>query len=147
MPYFGLALIYKQDNEFEKAEYYFNKAVDKKKDFPPLLISLGKLNQLQGEYEEAIPYFEKALEIVGVGYRAELKGRMAVFNLGYSHPINFQLTDGIDANIEKLIIELISHQPIIIIPNGATGSLPFPTLSPPPGNWALKSSAFQTISF
>jgi large subunit ribosomal protein L6 len=45
--------------------------------------------------------FEKVLEIVGVGYRAELKGRTAVFNLGYSHPINFQLPDGIDANIEK----------------------------------------------
>ncbi|HDZ90826.1 MAG: 50S ribosomal protein L6 [Deltaproteobacteria bacterium] len=45
--------------------------------------------------------FEKALEIVGVGYRAELKGRTAVFNLGYSHPIDFQLPDGIDARIEK----------------------------------------------
>jgi len=50
--------------------------------------------------------FEKILEIVGVGYRAELKGRTAVFNLGYSHPINFQLPDGIDANIEKSRIVL-----------------------------------------
>jgi large subunit ribosomal protein L6 len=50
--------------------------------------------------------FEKVLEIVGVGYRAELKGRTAVFNLGYSHPINFQLPDGIDANIEKSRIVL-----------------------------------------
>ncbi len=50
--------------------------------------------------------FEKVLEIVGVGFRAELKGRMAVFNLGYSHPINFQLPDGIDANIEKSRIVL-----------------------------------------
>jgi large subunit ribosomal protein L6 len=45
--------------------------------------------------------FEKALEIVGVGYRAELKGRTAIFNLGYSNPINFELPDGIDANVEK----------------------------------------------
>lgn len=45
--------------------------------------------------------FEKGLEIVGVGYRAELKGRTAVFNLGYSNPINFELPDGIDANIDK----------------------------------------------
>lgn len=45
--------------------------------------------------------FEKALEIVGVGYRAELNGRTAVFSLGYSHPISFELPGGIDAKIEK----------------------------------------------
>ena len=45
--------------------------------------------------------FEKALEIVGVGYRAELQGRNAVFNLGYSHPINFPLPEGIEAKIDK----------------------------------------------
>lgn len=45
--------------------------------------------------------FEKTLEIVGVGYRAELQGRTAVFNLGYSHPVNFELPDGIEAKIEK----------------------------------------------
>jgi large subunit ribosomal protein L6 len=45
--------------------------------------------------------FEKALEIVGVGYRAELNGRTAVFNLGYSNPVNFELPDGIDANVDK----------------------------------------------
>ncbi|MBW1786503.1 MAG: 50S ribosomal protein L6 [Deltaproteobacteria bacterium] len=45
--------------------------------------------------------FEKGLEIVGVGYRAELSGRTAVFNLGYSHPIRYDLPQGIDAKIEK----------------------------------------------
>ena len=50
--------------------------------------------------------FERGLEIVGVGYRAELKGRTAVFNLGYSHPINFELPEGIDAKIEKTKITL-----------------------------------------
>jgi len=45
--------------------------------------------------------FEKALEIVGVGYRAELNGRTAIFNLGYSNPIHFELPEGIDANIDK----------------------------------------------
>ena len=50
--------------------------------------------------------FEKVLEIVGVGYRAELKGRTAVFNLGYSNPINFELPKGIDAKIEKTKIIL-----------------------------------------
>jgi large subunit ribosomal protein L6 len=50
--------------------------------------------------------FEKVLEIVGVGYRAELKGRTAVFNLGYSHPINFELPEGIEARIDKAKIYL-----------------------------------------
>jgi large subunit ribosomal protein L6 len=45
--------------------------------------------------------YERALEIVGVGYRAEVSGRTAVFHLGYSHPINFPLPDGIDAKVEK----------------------------------------------
>ena len=45
--------------------------------------------------------FERVLEIVGVGYRAELKGRTAVFNIGYSHPINFDLPKGIDAKIDR----------------------------------------------
>ena len=50
--------------------------------------------------------FERGLEIVGVGYRAELSGRTATFHLGYSHPINFELPDGIDAKVEKTKITL-----------------------------------------
>lgn len=50
--------------------------------------------------------FERVLEIVGVGYRAELKGRTAIFHLGYSHPINFELPDGIDAKIDKTRVTL-----------------------------------------
>lgn len=45
--------------------------------------------------------FEKVLEINGIGYRAELKGKSIVLNLGYSHPINFDLPEGIAARIEK----------------------------------------------
>jgi len=45
--------------------------------------------------------FQRGLEIVGVGYRAEMKGRTAVFSLGYSHPIHFDLPEGIEASIEK----------------------------------------------
>jgi large subunit ribosomal protein L6 len=50
--------------------------------------------------------FERVLEIVGVGYRAELKGRTAVLNLGYSKPTIFELPEGIDAKIEKTKIIL-----------------------------------------
>jgi len=45
--------------------------------------------------------FEKKLEIVGIGYRAELQSGNLVFYLGYSHPITFPLPKGITAQIEK----------------------------------------------
>jgi large subunit ribosomal protein L6 len=45
--------------------------------------------------------FERKLEIVGIGYRAELQGNNVVFYLGYSHPIVFALPQGISAQIEK----------------------------------------------
>ena len=45
--------------------------------------------------------FRRVLEINGVGYRAEVKGRAIQFALGYSHPIVFPLPDGIDAKIDK----------------------------------------------
>jgi len=50
--------------------------------------------------------FERILDIVGVGYRAELSGRTATFHLGYSHPINYEMPEGIDAKIEKTRITL-----------------------------------------
>ncbi len=50
--------------------------------------------------------FERTLEIVGVGYRAEISGRNATFNLGYSHPIVYELPKGIDATIDKSKITL-----------------------------------------
>jgi large subunit ribosomal protein L6 len=50
--------------------------------------------------------FEKALEIVGVGYRAELAGRVATLHLGYSHPISYELPEGIDAKVDKTRITL-----------------------------------------
>ena len=52
--------------------------------------------------------FEKGLEIVGVGYRAELKGRTAVLNVGYSEPVNFELPKGVDAKIDRTKIVLSS---------------------------------------
>ncbi len=45
--------------------------------------------------------FERILEISGIGYRAELKGKTIVLNLGYSHPVNFDLPDGISASIDR----------------------------------------------
>jgi large subunit ribosomal protein L6 len=45
--------------------------------------------------------FTRELDIVGIGYRCDLKGRVASFTLGYSHPIEFYLPDGIDLKIDK----------------------------------------------
>lgn len=45
--------------------------------------------------------FTKELEINGVGYRAQLQGRNLVFSLGFSHPINFPLPEGIEVEIDK----------------------------------------------
>jgi large subunit ribosomal protein L6 len=45
--------------------------------------------------------FKKELDIVGVGYRAELKGKQVVFALGYSHPVVFDIPNGIDITVDK----------------------------------------------
>jgi large subunit ribosomal protein L6 len=45
--------------------------------------------------------FKKDLDIVGVGYRAEVKGKTVVLALGYSHPIEFAIPEGIQIAIEK----------------------------------------------
>jgi len=45
--------------------------------------------------------FERILEINGIGYRAALSGNTLVLNLGFSHPVNFELPDGIAAKVDK----------------------------------------------
>ncbi len=45
--------------------------------------------------------FTRELAIFGIGYRCEVKGRIASFSLGYSHPIEFYLPDGIDMRVDK----------------------------------------------
>jgi large subunit ribosomal protein L6 len=45
--------------------------------------------------------FTRELDIVGIGYRVDIKGKVATFTLGYSHPIEFLLPDGVDMKIDK----------------------------------------------
>jgi len=45
--------------------------------------------------------FTRELDIVGIGYRADIKGRIATFTLGYSHPIEVLLPEGVDLKIDK----------------------------------------------
>lgn len=50
--------------------------------------------------------FERKLEINGVGYKAEIKGTKVVLSLGYSHPIEYTLPEGISAKIDKNVLVL-----------------------------------------
>ena len=45
--------------------------------------------------------FTRELDIVGIGYRADVKGKIVTFTLGYSHPIEVLLPDGVDMKIDK----------------------------------------------
>ena len=54
-------------------------------------------NAVQGVVEG----FQKELDIVGIGYRAEVSGRKVNFSLGFSHPIAFQIPEGIEVKIDK----------------------------------------------
>ena len=45
--------------------------------------------------------FTRELDITGVGYRADVKGKVATFTLGYSHPIEVLLPEGVDLKIDK----------------------------------------------
>jgi large subunit ribosomal protein L6 len=45
--------------------------------------------------------FTRELDIVGIGFKADLKGRVASFTLGYSHPIEVLLPEGVDLKIDK----------------------------------------------
>ncbi len=56
---------------------------------------------LQNAITGAAEGWGKVLEIVGVGYKAELKGREVQLALGYSHPVIFPIPAGIDIDIEK----------------------------------------------
>ena len=50
--------------------------------------------------------FERKLEINGVGYRAEVAGQKMTMQLGYSHPVIYDLPDGVKAKVDKNIIIL-----------------------------------------
>lgn len=46
--------------------------------------------------------FTRQMDVVGVGYKADIQGKKLVFALGYSHPVEYNLPDGIDATAERL---------------------------------------------
>lgn len=46
--------------------------------------------------------FKKEMDVVGVGYKADVQGKKIVFALGYSHPIEYALPEGIEAKAERV---------------------------------------------
>ncbi len=45
--------------------------------------------------------FQKTLEIIGVGYRAQVQGKALVLNLGFSNPVEYAIPDGIEVSVEQ----------------------------------------------
>lgn len=78
-----------------------NPEVKKEKSFWGLYRSLIN-NMVQGVTEG----FEKKLEVNGVGYRVQVSGRKVILNVGYSHPVEFNLEEGIDAQVEGNVITI-----------------------------------------
>jgi large subunit ribosomal protein L6 len=54
--------------------------------------------------------FTQQMDVVGVGYKADVQTKKIMFSLGYSHPIEFPLPDGIDAKAEKLTTKAAIQQ-------------------------------------
>ena len=65
----------------------------------------GLMRKLLGNMVEGVGKgFSRVLEINGVGYRAEARGNLLFMTLGYSHPIAFQLPQGITAKVERQVV-------------------------------------------
>lgn len=54
--------------------------------------------------------FSQQMDVVGVGYKADVQGRKLVFALGYSHPVEYQLPEGIEVTTERLPIKSTVQQ-------------------------------------
>jgi len=52
--------------------------------------------------------YTKQLEVNGVGYKVVLQGKKIILNVGYSHPVNYDLPEEVDVQIEKNLITLTS---------------------------------------
>jgi large subunit ribosomal protein L6 len=59
--------------------------------------------------------FTRQLDVVGVGYKAELQKGRVVFSLGYSHPIEFPIPPGIEVKIERVNKPIQQYQTTITI--------------------------------
>lgn len=61
---------------------------------------------LQGVVTGVINGFEKKLELVGIGYRANVEGNSLVLNVGFTHPVKLEISNDIKVKIEKNVISV-----------------------------------------
>ena len=59
--------------------------------------------------------YSRQLDIVGVGYKVELQKSRVIFNLGYSHPIEFPLPNGIDVKVERVNTPIQQYQTTLTV--------------------------------
>jgi len=100
----------KQTQDDEKKDVI---VFERKGNLGPVRAAHGLMRALVGNMLTGVTTgFERKLEINGVGYKAELKGPKIVLSLGYSHPIEYQLPEGISAKVDKnlLILSGIDRQ-------------------------------------
>lgn len=80
-------------------------AVDRRDDSRESRSAHGLTRQLVANMVHGVSTgFQRVLEINGVGYRAESKGKAIQLALGYSHPILFPLPDGVQAKVDKQVV-------------------------------------------
>jgi large subunit ribosomal protein L6 len=88
---------------------------ERKSNEGPVRAAHGLMRALVGNMITGVTTgFSKTLEINGVGYKAEIKGPKIVLSLGYSHPIEYTLPEGIAAKVDKnnLILSGIDKQAV-----------------------------------
>ena len=86
---------------------------ERKSELGPVRAAHGLMRALVGNMLTGVTTgFTRTLEINGVGYKAEVKGPKLVLSLGYSHPIDYPLPEGIAAKVDKnqLILTGIDRQ-------------------------------------
>ncbi len=93
------AIVEKKDNEI------IVKPADEAKPTPMWATTRSLVNNL---VEGVSKGYSKTLEINGVGYKAQVQGRKVKLNLGFSHDINYDLPEGVDAKAEKPTVLVIS---------------------------------------
>src|SRR5690348_8265419 len=59
--------------------------------------------------------YSRQLDIVGVGYKVDLQKNRVIFNLGYSHPIEFPLPPGIDVKVERVNKPIQQYQTTLTV--------------------------------
>ena len=105
----------------------------------------GLMRKLVANMAEGVSKgFKTVLEINGVGYRAEVKGRSIQLALGYSHPIVFALPDGVEAKIDKQTVITLEGADRQVLGETAAATVPV-FFTCPRTSWASVDAASRVV--